>query len=74
MIFSCTDTRRQQQRKWLFNRPLLHQKLDNDLKLLKEAKQQQAKTTSETTPSAELYKIQDTFATKDQYWIVDDSK
>jgi len=57
----------------LFNLPLLHEKLDNDLKLLKEAKQQQAKTTlKETPPPSELYKIKDAFATtKDQYWITD---
>jgi len=49
-----------------FNLTLLHEKLDNDLKVLKD--KQQA-TTLQETPSSEVYQIKEKFEPKDHYWI-----
>jgi len=60
-----------------FNLLLLHEKLDDDLAELQATSttmMMMMKTTMTTTlllPSAEVYKIQEKFAKKDQYWIDD---
>ncbi len=53
-----------------FNLALLHQKLDDDLaKLQATSMPTTTTTTTLPSPSAEVYKIQEKFETKDRYWV-----